>query len=160
MSVRLAKQRGRILGAVLGAAAVALVAAAGTSATAANWFEKNGYLTGPRFDSQLPACEDWWALSTIQRRFGTKEGRFWNSDLRITDFDQIKEVALRPWADGTIPRRFCTGRALTSDGTWRVLRYSIIEDGGMIGANWGVQFCVVGADRNWAYNPDCRAAAP
>ena len=30
----------------------------------------------------------------------------------------------------------------------------------MIGANWGVQWCVVGADRNWAYNPDCQAAGP
>ena len=30
----------------------------------------------------------------------------------------------------------------------------------MIGANWGVQWCVVGADRNWAYNPDCKAAGP
>lgn len=160
MSVRLAKQRGRILGAVLGVAAVSLVAAAGPSAQAANWFEKNGYLIGPRYDSELPSCDNSWALSTIQRRFGTKEGRFWNSDLQITDFDSIKEVALRPWADGTVPRRFCTGRALTSDGTWRMLRYSIIEDAGMIGANWGVQWCLVGADRNWAYNPDCRAAGP
>ena len=30
----------------------------------------------------------------------------------------------------------------------------------MIGANWGVQWCVVGVDRNWAYNPACKAAGP
>jgi hypothetical protein len=30
----------------------------------------------------------------------------------------------------------------------------------MIGASWGVQWCVIGIDRNWAYNPECRAAAP
>ena len=29
----------------------------------------------------------------------------------------------------------------------------------MIGANWGVEWCVVGVDRNWAYNPACKAAA-
>ena len=46
-------------------------------------------------------------------------------------------------------------RFLSVVGNW-----SIVEDGGMIGANWGVQWCVVGADRNWAYNPDCVAAAP
>ena len=23
----------------------------------------------------------------------------------------------------------------------------------MIGASWGVEWCVVGLDRNWAYNP-------
>ena len=148
----------RSLGAAIGVAL--MVAGASGSASAANWFEKNGYLIGPRFDSQLPTCDDSWALNTIQRRFSTKEGRFWNSDLQITNFDQIREVAYRPWADGTIPRRFCSGRAQTSDGQWRSVRYSIVEDGGMIGANWGVQWCVVGVDRNWANNPDCRAAAP
>jgi hypothetical protein len=30
----------------------------------------------------------------------------------------------------------------------------------MIGATWGVTWCVVGLDRNWAYNPDCRMAMP
>ena len=95
-----------------------------------------------------------------QAAFATKEGRFWNSDLQITDFDRIREVAYRPWADGTIPRRFCSGRALISDGQWRTVRYSIVEDGGMIGANWGVQWCVVGVDRNWAYNPGLRRGWP
>jgi hypothetical protein len=144
--------------AALGAALIA--AALSTPAFAANPFEKNGYLIGPRFDSQLPSCDNSWALSTIQSRFATKESRFWNSDLQITNFDQIREVAFRPWADATIPRRFCSGKVLTSDGRWRLLRYSIVEDGGMIGASWGVQWCVVGADRNWAYNPDCKAAGP
>jgi hypothetical protein len=160
--VRATVKSARRLGAALGAVfAVALIAAgSGGPAAAANWFEKNGYLIGPRFDSQLPGCDDSWALNTIQRRFSTKEGRFWNSDLQITNFAEIREVAYRPWADGTIPRRFCSGRAQTSDGQWRAVRYSIVEDGGMIGASWGVQWCVVGVDRNWANNPDCRAAAP
>jgi hypothetical protein len=146
----------RPLGATL--AAVLIAAAYSAPATAASWLEKNFYLSGPRFDSQLPACDQ--ALSTIQRRFATKEGRFWNSNLQITDFDRVHEVAYRPWADGTIPRRFCSGRALISDGRWRTLRYSIVEDGGMIGWSWGVQWCVVGLDRNWAYNPACQAAGP
>jgi hypothetical protein len=145
----------------LAAIAAALITASSIApAAAANWFEKNIYLLGPRFDSQIPTCEDSWALSTIKRRFATKESRFWVSDLQITDFADIREVAYRPWADGTIPRRFCSGRVLTTDGHWRPVRYSIVEDGGMIGASWGVQWCVVGADRNWAYNPDCAAAGP
>jgi hypothetical protein len=141
-------------------AAALITAASSVPAGAANWFEKSFYMLGPRFDSKLPSCDNSWALSTIQRRFATKEGRFWNSDLQITGFDQIQEVALRPWADGTIPRRFCAGRALVSDGVWRTVRYSIVEDSGMIGANWGVQWCVVGVDRNWASNPQCTAAGP
>jgi hypothetical protein len=144
---------------VFGAAlAAVLTAATGAPATAANWLEKNFYLWGPQYESKLPACDNSWALSTIQHRFASKEGRFWNSDLTITTFDAIHEVAFRPWADGTIPRRFCAGKVQTSDGQWRTVRYSIVEDGGMIGASWGVQWCVVGADRNWAYNPQCREA--
>jgi hypothetical protein len=30
----------------------------------------------------------------------------------------------------------------------------------MIGMDWGVNFCVQDLDRNWAYNPACRAARP
>jgi hypothetical protein len=140
--------------------AACLAALMSGPAFAASILEKNGYLIGPRYDSALPACDNSWALSTIQSRFASKEGMYWNSALQIVNFDRIREVALRPWADATIPRRWCTGRALISDGLWRTLRYSIIEDGGMIGANFGVEWCVVGIDRNWAYNPNCREAAP
>ena len=154
MGVQVKKSRAGILAAAL------IASICSEPAAAATWLEKTFYMIGPRFDNQLPACDNGWALSTIRHRFGTKEGRFWNSDLRITDFDQIKEVANSPWADGTIPRRFCSGRAQTSDGEWRTVRYSIVEDSGMIGAHWGVQWCVVGVDRNWAYNPDCKAAGP
>jgi len=148
----------RVLKVAFGATLLASAFAA--QASAANWFEKNLYLSGPRYDSVLPPCDTPYALSTIQRRFGTKENRFWNSNLQITDFDRVREIAFRPWANGTIPRRFCTGRALVSDGRWRTVHYSIVEDGGMIGANWGVDWCVVGVDRNWAYNPACKMARP
>jgi hypothetical protein len=30
----------------------------------------------------------------------------------------------------------------------------------MVGATWGVEWCVVGLDRNWAYNPACQMARP
>ena len=129
-------------------------------AGAANWFEKNFYLSGPRYDAALPPCDARSALSTIQARFSTKEGRFWNSDLTLLEFDRVREIAFRPWAEGTIPRRYCSARVLVSDGRWRPVYYSIIEDAGMIGATWGVQWCVVGIDRNWAYNPRCKMARP
>src|SRR5215831_18036303 len=158
MSVRMSSGHTGILRMAVG---VALMAAAATApANAASIFEKNGYLIGPRYDSNLPACDNWWALNTIKNRFATKEGRFWVSNLEIQNFDQIKEVAFRPWADGTIPRRFCTGRVLISDGVWRTVRYSIVEDAGMISWSFGVEWCVVGLDRNWAYSPACKEAAP
>jgi hypothetical protein len=30
----------------------------------------------------------------------------------------------------------------------------------MYGASWGVEWCIVGLDRNWSYNPACKMARP
>ena len=127
-------------------------------AQSASWLEKGIYLSGPRFDGDLPACEA--GLSTIASRFATKESRFWNSNLEILNFERVREVAYRPWAAGTIPRRFCTAVALVSDGKKHAVNYWIGEDTGIIGRSWGVEWCVVGLDRNWAYNPRCNMALP
>ena len=144
----------------IGTAALAVAAAVFDTppAGAANWLEKNIYLRGPRYDAVLPPCEA--ALGTIQSRFASKESRFWNSNLQLVEFQAVRETAFRPWAEATVPRRFCTARVLVSDGRWRPVHYSIIEDGGMISASWGVEWCVVGIDRNWAYNPQCKMARP
>jgi len=40
------------------------------------------------------------------------------------------------------------------------IHYSILETSGWLGVGWGVEWCVVGLDRNWAYNPACRMARP
>jgi hypothetical protein len=125
---------------------------------AASWLEKNFYLSGPRYDGFLPPCES--GLETIASRFALKESRFWNSDLQILGFERVRESAFSPWAEGTIPRRFCSAVALVSNGQKHAVYYWIGEDTGMIGANWGVEWCVVGLDRNWAYNPNCKMARP
>jgi hypothetical protein len=149
-----------ILPIVLAISAAAAVAGSVTSAGAAGWLEKNFWLSGPRYDSNVPLCDERRPLDKIVARFATKEGRFWNSALTIVGFEKIQEVAWEPWASGTIPRRFCTASVLVSDGKWHRINYSIIEDGGMISASDGVEWCVVGLDRDWAYNPACRAARP
>jgi hypothetical protein len=127
---------------------------------AAGPLEKNFYLSGPRYDAQLPPCDHPGALARIASTFAEKEGKFWNSDLQIREIDRVREVAVRPWAVDTIPRRFCTGMATVSDGKKRRVNFSIIEDGGPISVTWGVEWCVVGLDRNWSYNPACRMALP
>ena len=140
-------------------AALAAVLPAG-SALAANWVEQNFYLQGPHYEGVLPPCDAQAALGKIASRFADKEHDFWNSSLRIAGFDQVREVAFRPWAGNTIPRRFCSAVVRISDGSNRPLHYSIGEDTGMIGSTWGVEWCVVGLDRNWAYNPGCAMARP
>jgi hypothetical protein len=136
------------------------MAASRVEAQAANLLEMNFWLSGPRYDAVVPLCEASGALGNIQARFSEKEGHFWNSDLQIVGFENIREIAFRPWAEGTIPRRFCSAMALVSDGVKRQVNYSIAEDTGFIGMFPGVEWCVVGLDRNWAYNPRCKMARP
>jgi len=127
---------------------------------AANWLEKNFWLSGPRYDRDMPACDYAPALDRIIANFQTKEARFWNSALQIVGIEDIRETAVMPWAAQSIPRRFCSGTALINDGAKHPIYYSIAEDTGVIGMDFGVNFCVVGLDRSWAYEPGCRAARP
>ncbi len=129
-------------------------------ARAATILEKNFWMPGPDYSRDLPACEYHAALDRIIRDFHAKENRFWNSELQIVGFENIHEIDTMPWAAQSIPRRYCGGTAVISNSTKHVIYYSIAEDDGMIGVDWGVNFCVVGLDRNEAYGPQCRAAQP
>jgi hypothetical protein len=140
--------------------AVALAAASPQSARAASWLEMNFYLSGPRYEGVMPPCDYPDALIKISSRFNNRENSFWNTNLKIIAFERIRETAYRPWAANTIPRRFCSGLVEISDGSKRAIHYSIAEDTGIIGSTWGVEWCVVGLDRNWAYNPTCQMARP
>ena len=128
------------------------------NAGAANVFEKNFGLFGPRYDGTNTPCEA--ALNWVASSFADKEGQFWNSALQITGFANVREIAYRPYQSNVIPRRYCTATAMISDGKPRTVNYSIIEDGGWASFGDGLEFCVVGLDRNWAYNPVCRMARP
>lgn len=140
--------------------AVVLCALTPTHTRAATWLEKNFWLSGPNYDRDLPQCQSHLALDRIMFDFHTKEARFWNSQLTILGFENIHEIDTMPWAAQSIPRRFCGATALINDSTRHAVYYSIAEDTGTIGFSWGINFCVVGFDRNWAYNPDCRSAKP
>lgn len=145
---------------VLGAAFAVLFGLFGLAppAQAANPMELNFGLFGPRYDGRVKVCEK--VLGTITAQFQEKESKFWNSSLQIKAYGQIHEIAFRPWQSDNIPRRYCSGDVMLSDGQLHQVHYSIIEDGGFAGFGQGVEWCVTGLDRNWAYNPACRAAQP
>jgi hypothetical protein len=142
------------------AVAAALCVTAWSQPRAASILEKNFWMSGPNYDRNVPACDHPAALDRIIANFHTKEIRFWNSQLRIVGIENIQETALMPWAAQSIPRRFCSATALINDGARHPIYYSIADGTGMIGMDWGVNFCVDGYDRDWSYNPECRAAKP
>jgi hypothetical protein len=134
----------------------ALALASATAAREMTPAEKRIY----PYDTQIPACHDVAVLEKIASYFAEKESKFWQSSLRISEYEQIRPVAWRPWGLDFIPRRYCTGKVITSDGMRRRIDYSVREDLAIIGSNWGVEWCVQGLDRNWAYQPECRMARP
>ena len=139
-------------------AAVLLGLGALAPAKAAGWLEKSFFMSGANYSNQLPPCEA--ALGAISAQFAEKESRFWNSSLQILSFKRVREVARNAWAPGTIPRRYCRAVALVSDGRRHAVNFWIGEDTSFVGFAPSVRWCVVGLDRDWAYNPACKMALP
>lgn len=148
---------GRKLAPVL-AGAFAAVLMASVPAVSASLIEKNFWLEGPRYDGHPAPCVA--MQGTVASRFAEKESKFWNSDLQITGFLNVREIALRPWKFEGMPRRYCTGKVTINDGSIRDINFVVVEDAGFAGIGDSVEFCVRGLDRNWAYNPACRMARP
>lgn len=108
----------------------------------------------------IPACDDPGVLSEVASGFAGREREFWGSPLAIVGFERVSESGYRTNGSSYIPRRFCRGEALFSDGERRRLVYNIAEAQGFLGIGPGVTWCVVGLDRNHAFSPNCRAAGP
>ena len=116
------------------------------------------------FQNRFPLCQDRFVIEKIGTQFAEKEARFWNSSLTIVEVAKIRPLAWKPWGLDYIPRRFCTAQALLSDGSWRRIDYSVREDLDLTffgqARTFGVEFCVAGLDRNWAFQPNCKMARP
>ena len=138
--------------------------AAAASAVSARAYERlpTEQWTVPYADplGKVPACEAAEVLSFIQTRFADTEASYWNSSLTITSFDRVHAIGYRTWGLDFIPRRFCTGTVVTSDGRRRQVDYSVIQEAGFSGYGWNVEWCVNGTDRSMAYAPACKMARP
>ena len=60
-------------------------------AAAASLLEKNFYLSVPQYEGKLPPCDYRDALTMIASRFNQKENMYWATDLRIVNFERIRE---------------------------------------------------------------------
>lgn len=114
------------------------------------------------YEADIPGCQAPEVLERLSSHFAEKEAKFWNSSLTILRYERIERTAWRPWGLDYVPRRFCSAVATTSDGVRRKVDYSVRDGLGIIGADWGIEFCVHGLDRNlaYAYATACREARP
>jgi hypothetical protein len=112
------------------------------------------------FSGSLPVCDDPGVLSWITSSFGGKESEYWNSPLQIEGYDRIREIGFRANGAAYIPRRYCVARATLNDGRRHLVVYQVQEDLAFASIGDGVEWCVIGLDRNLAYAPACSALRP
>ena len=65
------------------------------------------------YAASIPPCDHPSVTWDIASDFETRESRFWNSSLKIVQFERIRQLAWRPWGLDYIPRRYCSGTVLT-----------------------------------------------
>ena len=117
---------------------------------------------GRRF-LDLPKCDDATVLSTIRSGFGETESTYWGGNAAsaasrkcaksgFAQRPRVRSAPLlrRPGRGSSTPRLPPPGEPKT-----HTVVYAVVSAGGLIGWNWGVQWCVVGFDRMLAYAPDC-----
>lgn len=105
-------------------------------------------------------CDDEHILSRIQGVFRTTQNAYWKEDLQIDRFDRVREISLRGNGTEYIPRRYCIARGHLSDRSVHTVIYDIEESQGVIGVGDGVEWCVVGLDRMFAFSPACNSLRP
>jgi hypothetical protein len=104
-------------------------------------------------------CDNFFVLNEILWAFNSHEPYF-NSTLAIEEFQHTAQTGFRTNGPDLVPRRYCAARAKFNDGRVREVKYNVIESGGFAGIGNGIEWCVVGLDRNHVYSPGCAAAQP
>lgn len=110
-------------------------------------------------DGQIAACDDQSVIAAIHERFQISEN-YWSSGLSMQGFDKIKEIGYRTDGYDFIPRRYCEARVAFNDRKYRRVAYWIGQSQGFAGYGFGVEWCVVGLDRDSAFGEACRTAGP
>jgi hypothetical protein len=108
----------------------------------------------------IPACSDPFVLAEIITEFRDRETTYWASGLEIVGWAAVWETGYRSNGLSYIPRRYCEGLADFNDGLRRNVGYNLGEGLGFSGVGWGVDWCVVGLDRDLSFAPACKMTQP
>lgn len=112
------------------------------------------------YSGKIPACDHPRVLARIVRKFRSRERTYWHTGREIRHIYRVRQIGYRTNGRDFIPRRYCTARAKMNTGRKRRITFWIGEDTGIIGATWGVTWCVHGLDYEYAFAPWCKAARP
>lgn len=112
----------------------------------------DGAAKGNRAPAGLSRCDDPEVFARIAAEY---RGRHWASGFAAVAI-RAREIHRKYWPYGDMPRRFCEGTLIAPSRDERPIYYAIIADG----PGHEIEWCVVGLDRAWPYDPRCRLARP
>ena len=105
----------------------------------------------------FPECHDSRVLAKIIKRFNWAENATWQRGFILDDIVRTRERLVQSTDVSPIPRRYCRGHALLSNGKHPTLYYLIEGGQGLAGNSFNVEFCISGLDEWNEYDGSCRA---
>ncbi len=109
----------------------------------------------------IDKCDDEHILTRIRGVWLTTQAGIWHTpQFAINSFDRIREISVRGNGTEYIPSRYCIARAHLADNSVHTAIYEIEEGQGIIGFGDGIEYCIVGLDRLFAYSPACSSLRP
>ncbi|MEP0943456.1 MAG: hypothetical protein ABJH63_06025 [Rhizobiaceae bacterium] len=105
----------------------------------------------------FPECHDDKVLRTIIKRFNGAENQNWQRGFTLSEIERTRETLGQSTYESPIPRRYCRGHALLSNGKHPTVFYLIEGGQGLAGNSFNVEFCISGLDEWNDYDGSCRA---
>jgi len=106
--------------------------------------------------TSLPACEAPEVIARIHQKFAWSEYSHAYRGVDLVSVDRIREKLTEYYGPRPIPRRYCSARAMLSNGKNVSMPYLIEEGMWVAGTRWNVEFCATGYDRWHVYGGSCR----
>jgi hypothetical protein len=102
----------------------------------------------------FPHCDDGKVIAKIVHRFNWAEHHTWKRGFGIESVQRARQRRVED--RGPIPRRYCRGHAILSNGRHPTVHYLIEGGQGLAGTGFNVEFCVNGHDPWRTYDGSCR----
>ncbi len=104
----------------------------------------------------FPSCDHPKVLGQIVERFNWAEENTWHRGFYLSDITRTRERVVQDGYKRLVPRRYCRGHAILTNGRHPTLFYLIEANAGFAGTGFNVEFCVNGLDPWRVHDGNCR----
>lgn len=104
----------------------------------------------------FPLCDNERVLRRIVKRFNSAEDDTWNRGIYLDAIERTRERTVLDNEERLVPRRYCRGHALLTNGRHPTVFYLIEGGQGFAGLSYSVEFCVNGLDPWREFDGSCR----